>query len=120
MSYDIYLNDSKDNLFKLDEKIEEGGTYVLGGSTDTHLNVTYNYSHFYRKNLDRKLGIRVLYGKKAKDCIKLLEKAIKPYKNHKPNEDDYWDGKNIGNCVKPLKILLSWCKKFPEGTFSGD
>jgi len=119
MSYDIYLADKNGDTFSLDEPLEEGGTYVLGGSTETHLNVTYNYSWYYYKYINNKDGIRYLYGKSGKDCIKILEKAIKPFKDDIPRKD-YWDGSSRGNCVKPLKIFLDWCNKYPSGIFHGD
>ena len=74
MSYDIYLRDG-------DETVQvpvhsEGGTYVLGGTTEGHLNLTYNYSPHYREHIDPEKGIRWLYGKRAGDTIERLESAI--------------------------------------------
>jgi len=118
MSYDIYLKDKDGNNFALEVPLEEGGIQLVGGNIDTWLNVTYNYSWYYKQYLDKKKGIRWLYGRKAKDCIKRLEKAIEPFKDA-PTYKDYW-APTPGNCVKPLKIFLEWCKKYPEGVFTGD
>lgn len=119
MSYDIYLKDDDGEYFNLDDLHNEGGTYTVGGTKETHVNITYNYSWYYYKHLDEKEGIRFLYGKKAKDCIDKLIEAIEPFKDHKPYDKDYW-ADTPGNCVAPLRKLLTWCKLFPEGVFSGD
>jgi hypothetical protein len=118
MSYDICYKDKEGRYFELDLAHEEGGTYPIGGTKNTQLNVTYNYSWYYYLFLDKSKGIRWLYGRKGKDCINRLEKAIKEFKD-KPLHKDYW-ADTPGNCVKPLKIFLEWCNKFPEGIFSGD
>ena len=117
MSYDISLRDSNGNRFRI-EPLQEGGTQQIGGNTETWLNVTYNYSWYYYMFLDKEEGIRWLYGKKAKDCAKRLERAIEPFKKH-GRYKDYW-ADTPGNCIIPLKIFLEWCKKFPEGIFEGD
>jgi len=119
MSYNIKLKDENGKLFTLNEPLEEGGTQKLGGNTKTWFNVTYNYAWYYYMFLDKEKGIRWLYGKKAKDCIERLEKAIEPFKDVSPYKRDYWVPVS-GNCVHPLKIFLEWCKKFPEGVFDGD
>ena len=119
MSYDIEYKNQESNNFVLDEPIQEGGTQVLGGNPDSWMNVTYNYSWYFYQFLDKKEGIRWLYGKKGKDCIERLKKAIKPFEEDQPYEKDYW-ANTPGNCVRPLKIFLSWCEKWPEGVFEGD
>jgi hypothetical protein len=89
------------------------------GKEYSSVNITYNYSWFYYHFLDKEKGIRWLYGKKGKDCIKRLKKAIKPFENYSVYENDYW-ADTPGNCVAPLKTLLSWCEDFPDGVFEGD
>jgi len=116
MIYAIDLRDNEGNLYPLDEPLCEGGTQELGGNTETWLNVTYNYAWYFHRYLDRDQGIRWLYGKQAKDCVDRLKKAIEPFSSHKPYDRDYW-ADTPGNCVQPLRILLGWCKKFPEGVF---
>ena len=118
MSYDIdYLN-KEGECFDLDDKFSEGGTQVLGGNSETSLNVTYNYSWYYYMFLDEELGIRWLYKKTGKECKERLEKAIEPFKDANTYKD-YW-ACTPGNCVSPLKRLLSWCEMFPDGVFDGD
>lgn len=52
MGYGIYINDPETGeVIEIDEPHHIiGSTYQLGGSTELHLNITYNYSpFFYRK-----------------------------------------------------------------------
>lgn len=119
MSYDIELLDKNKKMYLLDKPLEEGGTHEWGGNMETCLNITYNYGWYYYMFLSKTKGIRWLYGKKAKNCTKRLKEAIKPCIDCQPYERDYW-ASTPGNCIKPLKIFLIWCKKYPEGTFEGD
>lgn len=115
MSYDIdlCLNDS------LVEVVlhAEGGTYPFGGTNGAHLNITYNYSKFYYDFIDKKKGIRWLYGKEAKDTIECLENAIA--KLGTARDEDYWKP-TAGNAGYVLSILLRWAKANPEAVWSGD
>ncbi len=74
MSYDITLAD--ENGACQIARHEEGGTYRLGGTTEAHLNCTYNYAPFYYAHLDTEKGIRWLYGKTGAECVPRLEAAI--------------------------------------------
>lgn len=131
MSYDIYLE--KDGKCVEVDNHSEGGTYAMGGTTQAHLNVTYNYGWFYYHFLDKRKGIRWLYGKKAKDCIARLEKAVKILGTNQYEEciegADWQDRKNYrvhywaptpGNAGYALNILLQWAKQHPEAVFGGD
>lgn len=119
MSYDINYINKKGELYKLEEPMQEGGTQELGGNTESWLNVTYNYSWYYHIFLDKEQGIRWLYEKNGSEYIERLEKAIQPLARHKPYANDYW-AETPGNCIQPLRMFLSWCKKWPEGIFQGD
>lgn len=114
MSYDVGLYEKK--LVKV-KPHEEGGTFVLGGVDRAELNITYNYSqHFYRE-LDREKGLRWLYGKTGEDVIPHLEKAIAVLGVER--DSDYWlDTK--GNAGYALSILLGWAKQHPTAVFDGD
>ena len=115
MSYDISLVKNKESV-----KVElhrEGGTYCMNGLERAELNVTYNYSRFFHEFLDAKKGIRWLYGKKAKDCIKRLEKAVKELGTDQFT--DYW-APTHGNAGYALAILLRWAKQHPDAVFRGD
>ena len=97
-------------------KIQEGGTQVMGGTSDFELNVTYNYSPYYYKYLDIDEGISWLYGKKARFTKHRIERAIAEIEQLCMGGDykDYW-APTPSNAIKPLKILLGWCNENPEG-----
>lgn len=115
MSYDISLVKNKKSVTV--ELHREGGTYCLSGIDRAELNITYNYSWFFHRFLDAEDGIRWLYGKKAKDCIKLLEKAVEDLGTDR--FDDYW-APTPGNAGYALSILLGWAKENPDAVFEGD
>ena len=119
MSYDIDLADKDGDCFNSANHIQEGGTQVMGGTEETHLNITYNYSWFYSLFINEKDGIRWLYDKKAKDCIKVLEKAVKKLGTNRSENCSYWCPTPT-NAGYALGILLGWAKEFPEGVFKGD
>ena len=77
MSYDIYIKDAKTGeriTFENPHDVQ-GGTYQLGGCREAWLNITYNYSKFYRDHIDAEQGIRWLYGKTVAECVPILMKA---------------------------------------------
>jgi len=117
MSYDIDLVDSITEKCVTVPKHEEGGVYAVGGITDASLSITYNYAQYYFDHIDSKDGIRWLYGKKAKNCIKGIEKAVMELGTVR--NDDYWKG-TPGNAGYALSILLAWARLHPEATFQGD
>lgn len=115
MSYDLglYHNGKPVQV----ERHQEGGTYVLGGTTAAKLNITYNYSWFFYRFLDEEDGIRWLYGKQAKDTVERLESAIKELGAVKYS--DYW-APTPGNAGYALSILLKWAKQHPDAVWEGD
>jgi hypothetical protein len=115
MSYDIDLS-YPDDLAQV-ENHADGGTYVLGGTTDASLNITYNYGRFYREHLDKEQGIRWLYNKKASETIDRLQKAVEDLGTTR--DADYWKA-TPGNAGYALAILLSWARQHPEAVWSGD
>ncbi len=114
MSFDVYLSDNKGNTIQLDNSHTEGGNYVLGGTLDAELNITYNYSRFYYQVLDRKRGLRCLNGRKAYRCIKKLERAVDALGTRAA--DDYWLD-TPGNAGRALQTLLHWAKAHPKAIF---
>ena len=86
MSYDIYIVDDQGEVIEVEEPHNlRGGTYCSGkyvdgafveGTTQLHLNITYNYSMFYYDHFDKDLGIRWLYGRQVQDTIPKLLEAI--------------------------------------------
>lgn len=99
------------------EAFEEGGTYVLGGSTQAELNVTYNYSKLFWEAMPDG-GLRGLDERHAEDCISILEQGVEHLSAMPQGETtDYWAA-TPGNAVKPLKMLLEWAKQHPKAVFS--
>ena len=74
MSYDIYLTDSvtREPIELEEAHYMRGGTYVLSGTTEAWLNITYNYADWYYRpgvfgeTADNK-GIRTIYGLSGAD-----------------------------------------------------
>lgn len=105
MSYDIDIIDPKTGkVVEANEThIIGGGTYVVGGTRDLSLNITYNYAkHFYRLLGDK--GIRVLYGKKVSETLVLLAKATGQLGDDV--NPDYWQPTE-GNVKKAILDLIS-------------
>lgn len=118
MSYDIELQDpiTKETLQLDDPHHMRGGTYCIGGTTDAHLNVTYNYGqHFY--NTMGEKGIRTIYGMTGADSIPVLESAIAKLADDVV--DNYWEPTE-GNAKRALMQLLALAKMRPDGVWDGD
>jgi len=118
MSYDIYLKDPVTNeVCTLSEPHHmRGGTYALGGTTECHLNITYNYSNILQ-NVLGKDGVRSIYGKTGADSISLLEEAISKLKDDV--DEDYWKPTE-GNTKRSLLQLVALGKMRPDGIWNGD
>jgi len=112
MSFDVRLIDLDGNTLQV-EKHSEGGNYVVGGTIEASLNITYNYSWFYMRFLHDD-GLLWLDGKKAKHCIAALEKAIAEF--GVARSGDYWSP-TPGNAGYALNLLLKWANQHPEGVF---
>ena len=117
MSYDIDLIDPKTKKPVKVENHEEGGTYVLGGTEEASLNVTYNYSKHFYAHLDSEKGIRWLYGKTGEQVQERLAKAITELGT--VSDSDYWRD-TPGNAGHALLILLNWAVQHPTAVFKGD
>jgi hypothetical protein len=118
MSYDIYLNDPVTRThLNLDEPHHmRGGTYQLGGTTECHLTITYNYSpHFYRIFGDK--GIRTLYGLTGAESLPILQESIKQLGNDV--SEDYWEPTE-GNAKAALYQLAALAMMRPDGIWDGD
>ena len=118
MSYDINLCDAVtgDRLLLSEPHQIRGGTYIMGGTSECWLNVTWNYGeHFYRIMGEK--GIREIYGKTGAESAPLLENAIAQL-----GDDvslDYWEPTE-GNAKRALNGLLAFSKLRPDGVWSGD
>lgn len=128
MSYDIYLEEPETGeTIEFDEPHNMiGGTYIIGGTKEAWLNITWNYSEFYYKTIDEKKGIRFLYGRTGKEAIPILEKAIselmvdmKDLESAYLEMNDYWAATKE-NAAIALQSLLAFAKLRPDGIFRGD
>lgn len=122
MSYDIELCDPvTGEVLQLDAPHHmRGGTYAVGGTTDAHLNVTYNYGpHFYRviHPNGAQGGIRALYGLSGAQSIPVLDAAIAQLGNDV--DPDYWRATE-GNAKAALVQLRTLAQMRPDGVWSGD
>lgn len=118
MSYDIELCDPVTReVIELDEPHQmRGGTYCVGGTTELHLNITYNYGEFYYQTMGNS-GIRTIYGLTGAESIPILEAAIS--KLGDDVDPDYWKPTE-GNAKRPLYQLLAFAKMRPDGIWDGD
>lgn len=136
MSYDIRLCDPvTGEVLELDSLHDmRGGTYVLGGTKEAWLNVTYNYSKWYyaegvfRRPESAYTGIRSIYDLSGAESIPILERAIETLKSCdcpfsdeelKEYEDGYWKPTRE-NAIRPLYQLLAFAKMRPDGVWGGD
>lgn len=140
MSYDIRLKSSVtgDTIFLEDLHLMKGGTYVAGGTKEAWLNVTYNYSRWYRKDgvFPKKdgenLGIRTIYGMTGAESIPVLKSAIAKLQDSNEELSDeeireleaggctaYWLPTRT-NAIIPLTQLLAFAQLRPDGVWAGD
>ena len=117
MSWDVRLYDPETNKAVPVESHTEGGTYVMGGLPEAVLNITWNYSWFYYRVLDKESGLRWIYGKTGEECAPRLEKAVEELGTRR--NADYW-ADTPGNAGHALNILLGWAKQHPTAVFEGD
>ena len=140
MSYDITLNDpvTKETI-QLDMPHQmQGGTYAVGGTTESWLNITYNYSRWYYKpgvfapTREESKGIRTIYGMTGAESISVLKKAIEALESMSEDISDeerreceeqgatgYWMPTRK-NAIKPLYQLLAFAQMRPDGIWEGD
>ena len=116
MSWDVELLDKQGEPLRVPAHCE-GAIIVMGGNSYADLNVTYNYSKFYYQSLDIKGGLGWLNGRKAKDCIPALEKAVLELGTVR---DEIYYKATPGNAGAALNILLGWAHLHPEAIFQVD
>lgn len=118
MSYDIELQHpiTKQTL-QLDSPHQmKGGTYVLGGTTEASLNITYNYGKIFYKIFGEE-GIRSIYGKSGAESVSMLDDAINQLGDDV--DEDYWKATE-GNAKNSLIQLKTLAQLRPDGVWSGD
>ena len=106
MSWWVSLDDPVTGAYLPVENFSEGGTYVLGGSTEADINITYNYGKHYGVLGEK--GLDGLNGMTAKDALPILERGVASLGDEM--NDDYWKATE-GNAKRPLVILASWCRQ---------
>jgi hypothetical protein len=111
MSWWVSLNDEKGDPLSVDSH-SEGGTYVLGGTHEASLNITYNYSEYYYKWINKEFGLRWLDGQRAWETINALAVAVENLGAKR--DDDYWAATE-GNAGYAASILLAWAKQHHDG-----
>ena len=107
MSWDVEIY-RDGNIVVLPEKHNiTGGTYVLGGTREANLNITYNYSQFYNNSLimayNNNIGLKCLDGVSVRVGIDLVAHAVRMLEG--APSDNYWDATE-GNAKAALGDLL--------------
>ncbi len=106
MSWWVYLCDKDSRAMTVDLH-QDGGSYVLGGTDEAELNVTYNYGkHFAFRD--------ELHGKVAKDTIPILKAAVQRLGTVR--DPDYWEP-TPGNAGYACAILLRWAVQHPDAVW---
>ena len=119
MSYWVSLRDPVTGRILNMDRLHEmkGGTYILGGTIEAELNITYNYSARFRSAFGDEKGIRCLYGKTGAESIPLLNSAVA--KLGDDVDPDYWKAAE-GNVKRALLQLLAMAQIRPDGVWRGD
>lgn len=116
MSYWVYLVDPETEGSVRVDNHAEGGTYVLGGTTEAILNVTYNYSAHICEHLSAE-GLRWLDGRAAAETTDALRSAVAELGAER--DDDYW-AETEGNAGHALSVLLRWAEQHPQAIWRVD
>ncbi len=118
MSYDIYLRDpvTRETIEFDSPHHLRGGTYRVGGNTEAHLNITYNYARHYGQMFG-KGGIRNIYGMTGAESIPVLQAAAEQLADDV--SEDYWEATE-GNAKRAILQLVALAKMRPDGVWDGD
>lgn len=112
MGYSIYLTDTDGNVLYSDTKHNaKGSVYVVGGTTELTLDVTYNYAPIFVSVFGEN-GIRNLDAKKASETLTTLNEAI--YRLADDVNEDYWLPTE-GNVKIVLCNLRDFARLRPDG-----
>ena len=111
MSWDVLIKDSDGQSAQVDyQNLPIGGTYLAGcepeEQVDARLNVTYNYSPYYRMLWED--GFKRLDGKPLDEAIPLLESAV--WALGTDRDANYWKATQ-GNAGGALYDLLKLCRE---------
>lgn len=135
MSYFVALVDpvSRESLCFESVHYMRGANYVIGGSDQAELSITYNYGRWYRKDYAfGKNGIRSINGLSGAESISVLKNAIAGLEESKeelPEEEvnqcleqgvsGYWMPTRE-NAIRPLYQLLAMAQMRPDGVWESD
>ena len=89
---------------------------AIGGTTEAHLNITWNYGGHFRRVLGDG-GIRSIYQKTGADTIPVLQYAAEQLGDD--TDEDYWKPTE-GNAKAAILQLLAMAKMRPDGVWEGD
>lgn len=140
MSYDIELKSpvSGETILLDNPHLMGGGIRAAGGTREAWLNVTYNYSEWYRRagvfpdQNGESLGIRAIYGLTGAESIPVLKSAIEKlrdcYEELSNEERHEYEAKGCAgywlptktNAIIPLAQLLTFAQLRPDGVWAGD
>ena len=111
MSYDIHIIDSVTNKPRVlkESFLPHGGSYVIGGSIEAWLNITYNYGKLYHELWGH--GLTGFNGKKIKEVKPKVEAGIKALGIVKA--ESYWEATkgNAGTALLDLLTLFLMCEE---------
>lgn len=122
MGYDFSITE----YFK---RCKSCGRSDLGESLELY--TSYNHSWAFYQYLDKKQGLRWIYGKKGKQTISRLETMLECLENldhwkrnfeTDPDLGDGWNCKElgVGNAYWFAKKILQTATKLPKGIWNGD
>lgn len=107
MSYWVSLVDANGDCVTVPHFEGEGGTYVVGGTSNAELNVTYNYSRIWR--------VRDISGMSGSESEPILVEQVE--RRGTERDSDYWQPTD-GNVGYMCSILLDWARRHPEARWS--
>ena len=121
MSYDITIvnKHTHEPAHAKEKHSLNGGTYIIGGTDELWLNITYNYAPMFMKAFakhehENKSGIHVIEDEELSTTIPWIEEAISSLGTDVG--DDYWEVTE-GNARKALEDLLALAKMCPDGDY---
>lgn len=106
MGWWVYLKDKETGETVEVDRHAEGGTCVIGGTTEAEIKITYNYYKFF--------DFSALDGMTGRQSIPPLGEAVSHLGTER--DDNYWK-KTPGNCGYMCSILLAWAEQHPEAVW---
>ena len=128
MSYDLKFSKHGDTVQFTAPHDLRGGTYQMGGTQKAWLNITWNYSAYFRILFGDE-GIRALYGKTAQQVALVITEALPKLSDAKVSQepcgchrsaDCYWaiTPENARKALQDLRSLAELSP--PDAVLEGD